>query len=578
MTPRGRRAALILLAALLSLAATRASADPAPVYYQRYPAERTWVGDELALLRAGQVRVQHYPPVDVSHFAWERDSFTDYTWWMQMQELRFLLPALASGEDEDLRLALAWFMRWYANHMVPRPATAAWGEPMTAGYRAMVLVRLWRAQTQRADADTAVVACLRTALRAHQRDLARPGRFYELSNHAFIASLGLLETTRAIPDSSVESLALRRLDTMMQRAVSPAGVEMEHSPAYHFVVMGWLEQMAGYFETLEGAPRAFAPRMRDTLSRMHRAGYFLQDHDGRIAPIGDTDSLRVEDYSPEFRRDAAGERTLYDPASGFAVYRGDPAQGDCRYVVLRIPGGHVEMRSHCHDDALSVFVSHAGETILGDAGRYSYASSPERDFVRSANAHNTVVVAGAPPPASGRTLRLAERVAQVRTGDGAGWTASTRAGEVEWSRTVEIPPGGSVVRVVDRFPSATPGVRAGELVMLWHLGTDVIEVEPRDAPAGQRAWTLATRRGRRLVLEVRGGGSNPGAIEATVSRGMSGPFAGGYSPSQDVLRIVTTLAVTLRAASGPVVVTELRAESRACAGGPPVLQRVPREP
>ena len=102
----------------------------APVYYERYLDRYTFDGD-LQLLRSGRVRVQHYAPVEVSDFRWDRKG-SDYTWWMQMQELRFLLPAIASPHASDRTIAKQWLSRWHEVHIMGRVPATKQGEPIDA--------------------------------------------------------------------------------------------------------------------------------------------------------------------------------------------------------------------------------------------------------------------------------------------------------------------------------------------------------------------------------------------------------------------------------------------------------------
>jgi hypothetical protein len=539
-----------------------------PVFYERYRADIPWVGDELELLRQGRVRIEQYPPVDVTDFNWERDSFTEYTWWMEMQDLRFLLPAIASSSTEDRRMARAWFMRWYAEHMVPEPATTHWGEPMTVGFRAMVLVRLLKAEEQRVDPDAGVIQCLRSTILAHQRDLARPNSGDEGSNHGFISALGLFETTRVIPDSSAATIALTRIETMMGRIVSRAGVEKEQSPAYHFVVLNWLEQMAGYFGSLPGPPRVLASRMSGTIARMRRAGYFLQDHAGRLPPIGDTDSVAVDAYSSTYRvmKSEGDACTLFDVASGYAIYKGIAARPDCRYVVFRVPDEHFEMPRHCHADALSVFFSYAGETILGDSGRLTYSSSTAREFMVSARAHNTVVPYPIMAEQSSQP-RPAYDVAELPDRPGSGWTASAHLYQTTCTRTVRVPEAPNAIQVLDSLQPLRPGSSgAADFVVLWHLGSDVTDVLAGSAEAaGEFVWSITTKKGQRIRLAVKAEGpGEAGIVEAGLVRGQTEPLLGWYSAAQDVLRPVSTIVIHVRRDPTVLVTTEVEVEKGAC--------------
>ena len=562
--------ASVVLCAMAGTASGR-PAKPAPLFYERFPNETvTRVGDELPLLRTGKVRLQHYEPVDVSRFEWERETFTEYTWWMQMQELRFLLPAIASPAAADRRLARGWFLRWYAVHMTPEPRTTGWGEPMTAAYRAMVLAYLLRTEENHADREESVMELMRETIRGHQRWLAQSKNFDPHSNHGFIDALGLFETTRIVPDSAASALALARLGEMMARAVSPHGLEKEHSAAYHFAVLRWLDQMAGYFASVPGVPAGQVGTMKQYAARMRRAGYFLQDHEGRIPPIGDTDSVTVESFSPAYRlREPAGKHdSIFDTESGYAIYKGPAATGDCRYVVFRTPTGGVEMKSHMHADALSVLFSLAGEWVLGDAGRYSYTVGPERDFCTSPSAHSALMPS--PPGAGGYPrdmLLLAREVRSHSDSRQVVWSASVAIGGATYARTVRIPTPGNSITVTDTLlPVRQQRPEPGESVMLWNLGDDVAEVRETGGGAkGERAWLLVTRKGQRVRLVVSASGpGKAGVVEARVVRGQRDPMLGWYSPAQGILRPASTLFVRLRRDPAVFVSTRIEVEQGSC--------------
>jgi len=537
----------------------------APLFFEHHYHNAHQVGDELDLLRSGYVRVERHDPVDATNFDWSRDSFNDYTWFMQMQDLRFLLPAIASSSGEDVRLALEWFLRWYAAYMVPEPATAHWGEPITAGYRAMVLSLLLKVEQARADPDTAVVGYLKSSIEAHQKFLLGTEAYDALSNHGFIAALGLYETTRVIANPDARTRALSRLRAMIDRTVSPAGVEKEQSVGYHFVVLAWLEEMRDYFGDLPGVPPDFVGLLSSTVDRMRAAGYYLQDHDGRLVQIGDTDSVVVDSIAPEYRiRDGAGrKRSMFDTASGCAVYKGDARSGDCRYVFFRIPDGKETLKAHAHDDALSVFFSYAGETILGDAGRYSYAESREREYVISARAHNTVM--GDPTAGPGPMMRVARDAEPRALAGGVEWSASTGAGDDTWKRIVRVADGPEVLRVEDSLRPAAAD-NAAECTMVWNLGPDITDIRLLDEAEGKKySWSLTSRKAQRFRIEVVADGpSQAGILDARLVRGAYGPMLGWYSPGDGILRPAPAIVLRLRSDPTVSVTTVIRVESGAC--------------
>lgn len=552
------------------LASTPAAADTipaapdlfdAPVYYERNR-ERYMRAGDLELLRAGRVRVQHYEPVDVSEFAWSRAG-TEYTWWMQMQEMRFLLPLIASERASDRALAREWLRRWFTTHVLGDVRKNQWGEPMTFAYRAMVFVYYLKTERLRAHPDAEAVGMLTTCILSHQQHLTPDIYFEKESNHGLIDALGLLETTRVFPNPEVRELALHRIRDMVSRSLSTGGVHMEHAPAYHFAFLRWLDEILEYAEDVPGIDRDFVASMAWASARMHNVGYFLQDHRGWIPPIGDTDSVSVDYYSSKFRfqRPPGDTPYLYDLEAGYAIFKG--ARRDRRYVVFRQPSQRFAMPAHAHSDALAVFMESDGEVLLGDAGRYSYTPGPVRDYFKSAAAHSTVQ----PPGRSGAImLPIVSAPRDASTGSEIVWTADLMVGAVQASRVVRVPSGGRDLVVNDAFFAASAAPDSGapqSVTVLWNLGKDVTEVVAvPNTEAGTWAWALETRRGQRARVELTVRGEPLPVANVQLSHGRHEPMAGWYSPKQSVKRPVPIIEATLNVENGAYLETRVRLHRR----------------
>lgn len=534
----------------------------APVYYERTLERYVQEGD-LELLRAGRVRVQHYAPVDVSEFAWSRTD-TEYTWWMQMQEMRFLLPLIASQRAADHELAKEWLRRWFTTHVMGDVRKDRWGEPMTFAYRAMVFVYYLKTERLRPHPDAEAVGMLTTCILSHQQYLIPDIHFDDDSNHGLIDALGLLETTRVFPDPEARELALRRIGDMVARSISQGGVHMEHAAAYHFAFLRWVDEIFEYARELPSIDRNFVASMASASARMHNAAYFLQDHRGHIPQIGDTDSVSVDYYLPEYRhqRPTGDTPYLYDLEAGYAIFKG--VRRDPRYVVFRQPSERFVMSAHAHADALALFLASDGEVLLGDAGRYSYTPGPARDYFKSPAAHNTV------QPSPSRTaifvLPLVSAPRDVSAGSDILWTADLNVGAVQASRVVCIPPGGRDVVVNDAFFAAGAAPDSGATRMatvVWNLGKDVTKAVAIAGTEGSTwAWMLETRRGQRARLELTVRGEPFPAAHAQMVRGQNEPLSGWYSPKQGVKRPVPFITVTLDAANGAYLETRVRLHRR----------------
>jgi hypothetical protein len=537
----------------------------APVYYELTFPQYFGEGD-LEHLRAGRVPTQHYPPVDAADFAWNRAG-SEYTWWMQMQEMRFILPLIASDRGSDRALAKDWLARWYRVHLTGNVPVHKWGEPMTFAYRSMVFVYYFKVEQSRARPDPDVVAMLSASIWAHQKYLMPDGNFDESNNHGMIDALGLLETTRVFPNRGARSLALQRMRRMVAKLVSADGVQMEQAAGYHFAFLGWVDEILTYTRGLPDVRPAFITEMASASRRMRRAAYFLQDHRGGIPPIGDTDSVTVYYYSSAYRfqRPVDNATSFYDLAAGYAIFKGRGRGRDSRYVVFRQPSRRDAPLGHAHSDALSVFVASDGEVLLGDAGRYSYTPASPRDYFLSQPAHNTVLPPGRPGVLNHTNLPLVAAARDMTSPDTTMWTADLVFDAGRVTRVVRIPAGGREIVVHDTLSTtgraASPDAPAPRtMTVLWNIGQDVerLVADPR-VDEDTWSWKLTTRRGKhaRLELTVRGDGA-PACADIDVVKGQQRPLLGWYSPRQYVMRPVSVIVATMNVDSNVYLETRVR--------------------
>jgi uncharacterized heparinase superfamily protein len=111
------------------------------------------------------------------------------------------------------------------------------------------------------------------------------------------------------------------------------------------------------------------------------------------------------------------------PSGGYASMRSG-WELDAHHAIIDIgPIGCPVSGGHGHADLLSIQCSIFGEPCLVDAGTYSYAESPWRDFFRSTAAHSTVVVDGASQAAAAGPF---------------GWRGQPRVRLREWHSTPEF--------------------------------------------------------------------------------------------------------------------------------------------
>ena len=255
-------------------------------------------------------------------------------------------------------------------------------------------------------------------------------------NHALMQMRALILIALLFPEFRESGdwlrYALERFPPMVAENVYPDGVQFEGSPAYHMWVMrdlfgiipllrrGGLEVPAGITGPLEKmfevlmhliTPDMDLPTIGDTVSSkgsanrefnlgniMATGALLFQRTDFRyLAPprfpleylwnFGPTELASYRALVPE----KPAKATTYFPTGGYMISRegwDDPAG---KYLAMRAGVG---LGGHCHSDALTIVACAFGKELVVDSGKGIYEWTPERKYLVSTRAHNTVVVDG----------------------------------------------------------------------------------------------------------------------------------------------------------------------------------------
>ncbi|MFH1754924.1 MAG: heparinase II/III family protein [Candidatus Latescibacterota bacterium] len=515
----------------------------APVFFDMYY-EIYCDSSNLELLHTGQIYIDPFGVRDVSNFSWMEaetgPGAISYSWWVRMESLRHMLPFIRSTNDQHREVIREWFGKWYLQHNnAQEPNKAAW-ERMTSAIRSMVLVFYLTQVEAMSEPDESLLAQLRETLIDHQEFLADPKNFDTKSNHAMWEAIGLYELTRVFPNSDYELLALERLQFIVDKSVSAMGVHREHAAGYHFHFLKWLHEYTYYLKSMPNLSWPGLIGIEDKLQAMLRAAYFMQDHDGNIPAIGDTDRSRAEEpFALSTTTDDDG--VYFDKEAGFAIYKDDAASGRARYVVFNIQNCTPELPYHYHDDALAVYFSCGGEVILGDQGRYEYAKSIERSYFVSSSAHNTVVPMrflnfGTDQMRSGVgvSMRLVREPDWADDGDAIAFSAklprvsSSRANQM--TRRILIPKTLPYIEVEDNISGAYP------IVILWNIGPDVKSIQQHarttDEHGLRTEFSLITQNDKEYLMSVSVSGPKKEDLffPIDVREGTNDPMLGWYSP------------------------------------------------
>lgn len=337
----------------------------------------------------------------------------------------FVLPCLHAWETRQDREALDWSIAratswWAAFDQRDSTGTMAWYD-MALALRAPRLAYLLD-QAVRAGAPDEHVAVLLRCVERHQSELFASRAFNARTNHGFYTAIGQIAFARRLAPLPGMDLVLdqgrKRLREITRSQFHPDGGHVEHSPQYHSLVL------VGFRDAADDGIITDT----DVIERLRLAedvlGWMIQP-DAVLPQIGDSvrcpaPARSVTGQVPTALFQAsAGERGTPDtrelltlPDSGYAFVRSPQPQRaeevlDAGYLTLM---GSFHSRTHKHCDDLSITWFDGGTEVLVDAGRFGYLDQlppdsplrsrgffyarPERLYVESTRAHNTIEVDG----------------------------------------------------------------------------------------------------------------------------------------------------------------------------------------
>ena len=311
-----------------------------------------------------------------------------------------LLAAHSAGEADRpyLEHALAVAMDWVEQHPSPQTegrSPMAWYD-MAVGLRAYRLAYVFDEARRLGIGTEAQRAALRASLEQHRENLVNDEHFAAHSNHGLYQASGQLAMARRLADmpgmAAAGQQARERLIAAIAAQFTPEGVHKEHSPGYHLRVL----------ESLSGAERAGlldTPELQKVVHNAREAMSWFVKPDGRLINIGDTDESRA---LPALLKGLSPQGFKAFPKSGYVVARSEG------FYFAQTLAYH--SRTHKQADDMSFVWGEHGRDVLIDAGRYGYRGrtgpgselwkrgfwygDPNRVFVESTHAHNTVEIGG----------------------------------------------------------------------------------------------------------------------------------------------------------------------------------------
>jgi hypothetical protein len=444
--------------------------------------------------------------------------------WLHAHLIVADLAVLArEGDAEAGRLGMAIVDHWVAANPRHRPADPmAWHDETTA-LRTRHLLTLHEVVT---GTDR---ARLETLLRSHVQLLLDDSFHRAGTNHGMFQDRAILAWASSPAASgslrtTATATATRRLLAYFDGIVSPDGVHLEHSPAYHQVIFANLNRFHDFY-TATGDVTTASRLAKVRASLLRYATHVLQP-DGSFPMVGDTMTVNVPtlrlsaDPHYRFAVTAGREGTApvdtdaFFPHAGYAIMRDRWAPGPGGTYLHFTAAYH--NRYHKHADDLSVWLYHHGE-LLTEAGAHGYEfGTPFVNYGYGASSHNTVLVDGAGIPAPDGRTSAVKLLSAARSG--AVSTASGQSGRLPhgtWQRDLRYDRAGATVTVTDRVALD----RSRALTLLWHTAPGVTtHVSSGGEVTLARKGVIAAR--MRVTTEA---GT---VVSPTIKRGARSPYAG----------------------------------------------------
>jgi hypothetical protein len=342
---------------------------------------------------------------------WLLDPLCDRSWRFWLHSLSVIEHLVngykKSGEIRYIEKACEILWDW-KKHNVPRsPSEMAWHDHSTA-IRLIMICKLFESWRKiHWDPDT--VLMFSDLANTHCIKLSDPEFYMEKHNHGMDQDIALYLASAVFDNLKTASqwreLALKRFWLQINQLFAPDGSYLEHSPGYSSL---FFHRLYHVMEFLKKQGNDEHKKLKKTIeAQLHFLTHMVQP-DGQVPPIGDSTMkpLKIGSWispsTPMIQKliyaTSCGQKgtppdqldTIF-PYGGYAVMRNQWIYNENTIQVILYSSFHSMVHKH-HDDLALTLFGH-GQPLLVDAGLFNYNyDSPERKYVVSTRAHNTVVV------------------------------------------------------------------------------------------------------------------------------------------------------------------------------------------
>jgi len=369
-------------------------------------ADRLIERNEIFLLRYWEPFVYEEENLD-----WTEDPYNDETWQFYFHSLRmvsYLLNAYEETEEATYLIHAKWFINSWMEHN-PNPNDysnkAAWDDHSTAN-RILTFIYFWDHYRDSEIFDAEFANTFLNSLRNHGQFTVKDSNYQWNNNHGIFQDRALIQLAVLFPifeDSDEwKNVAFSRLSIHLETGVTSSGVHKEHSPGYHYLVLGLFMSISSFCHHYN----VVNLEIDTAIYRMQEYLVHITKPDGTIPMVGDSNADFVLGIS---QSDITNEHLLhlvsdgidgveieqdsvvYEDA-GIAIFKNDWDDSTPIYFALF---NRFHSRTHKHNDDLSFVLTYNDTDFFVDSGKYNYAEDdPFRIHIRSVFAHNAISIDG----------------------------------------------------------------------------------------------------------------------------------------------------------------------------------------
>lgn len=366
-------------------------------------ADRIISHDEIFLLR-------YWEPVVItkSSMDWSEDPFDDWTWQFYYHSLRMVSYLVSSYEftgDESYLQEAKWYIEsWIEHNPGPKKQASerAWDDHSTAN-RILTFIQFWDSYRKSSIQEESFSILFLNILRLHGEFTANPDNYFWGHNHGIYQDRALLQLSVLFPNfensENWKTIANDRLDLHVAEDFTNSGIHKEHSPSYHFLVLTLMMSINDFNQHYKLENQ----RLEDLIHKMQDYLAFIVKPDGSFPLVGDSgfenglrlkessivseNLLQMKNRNPDDRLE---NYCIGYSDAGVAINKLKFANGNDVYFAI-FSAFHNTV--HKQSDDLSFVLSYGVTDYFVDSGKFNFDEEDVyRQYVRSAFAHNTVIV------------------------------------------------------------------------------------------------------------------------------------------------------------------------------------------